>query len=320
MNKRTKLVTVAVALLVLDAGIARAQEATLTYKWNKGETLRYRIKQTTETTMSGLPGGLPDARMDQVADQVFTMTVEDIAADGNVTLRQSFESMRMDISTPNGKFSIDGAKPSASGAPPEQAVQKVFAAMLNEPFTIVLTPSGRVVKVEGFTRLMDRMFAAMPSDPQAASALTQMRTGLSDEQMTATFSQGFTELPAKPLKTGDAWTTSGTVPNPVFGPTIMSSSLTLMSLDAQVAKIAAKVKMERDPKGTPPPGPMGLKTDMGVADGETETLFDVAKGRLQRATTTITVPMSMSGTGPDGSTLNMKTTAKSTVTVELIEK
>ncbi len=321
MNTRTRLFTIAqAALVVAGAALAAAQESTLTYKWTKGETLRYRIRQTTETTMSGLPGGMPDAKLEQVNDQVFTMTVENIAADGAATLRQSFESMRMDISTPAGKFSIDAAKPSPSGAPPEQAIQKIFAAMLGEPFSVTLMPNGHVVKIEGFTRLMDKMFAAMPQDPQTAAAVAQMKVGLSDEQMTATFSQGFAEFPTKPLKSGDVWTTTGTVPNPVFGPTIMSSSLTLASVDQQSAKIVAKIKMERDPKGTPPPAPMGMKPDIGIAEGDSETIFDVGRGRLQRGTTTMMVPVSMSGTAPDGTAISMKTSTKSTVVVELIEK
>ena len=49
-------------------------------------------------------------------------------------------------------------------------------------------------------------------------------------------------------------------------------------------------------------------------------LFDVAKGRLQRGTTRVTLPMTMSGTGPDGTPVSMQTNAKTTVTIELVEK
>jgi hypothetical protein len=324
MNTRTRFAVVALAVAAAITGHASAQEATLTYKWTKGETLRYHLTQTTETTMSGLPGGMPDAMLSQVGDQVFTMTVENLAADGAVTLRQAFESVRMDITTPAGKISIDGTKPNANGAPPELAVQKIFGAMIGESFTVTLMPTGRVVKVEGFSRLMDKLFAVMPSDPQTAGAVQQMKASLSDDQMVATFGQGFTEFPAKALKAGDAWATTGTVPNPAFGPMTMSVALTLASLDAsassQVAKIATKVTLERDPKSPPAAGPMGMKVEMGAATGAGESVFDVAKGRLQRTTTTMTMPVTMSGTGPDGSAMSMKTSTKSTVVVELMEK
>ena len=304
---------------------ASVQEVTLAYKWTKGETLRYRLTQKTATTMSGLPGGMPDAKLDQLADQVFKMTVDNIAADGTVTLSQMFESMRTDITSGGGQVSFDAAKPDPSAAPPEQAVQKLFAAMLNEPFTVTLTPTGRVIKIEGFTRVMDKMFAAAPpSDPQTAGAIQQMRATLSDEQMMSMFSQGFPEFPARPVKAGETWATETTVKNPALGALLMSTSLALAAVEgtapSRVAKITTKVKMERDPKSPAPQGPMGMKAEMGVANGEGETLFDIGKGRLQRATTSINIPISMSGTGPDGSAFNMRSAANSTVTIELIDK
>lgn len=322
-------IPVAAFMLVLGFAVVAphisAQQATIAYKWTKGETLRYRLTQKTATTMSGLPGGMPDAKLDQLADQVFSMTVESIAADGTVTLRQSFESMRMDITSPAGNVTFDAAKADASAAPPEKAVQKLFAAMLNEPFTVTMTPAGRLVKIEGFTRLMDKVFAAYPaSDPQTAGALQQMRATLSDDQMMSMFSQGFPEFPARPLKAGDTWAGETTLKNPALGAMRMSYSLALAALDgaatAQMARITTKVKMERDPKSQAPQGPMGMKVDMGVANGEGETLFDVSRGRLQRGTTNITIPISMSGTGPDGGAFNMRSNANSTVTIELIDK
>ena len=117
-TRRVVLACTLVAGLAAAALHASAQEATLAYKWIKGETLRYRLTQKTATTMSGLPGGMPDAKLDQLADQVFKMTVESVAVDGTVTLRQSFESMRMDITSPGGNVTFDAAKPDPSAAPP----------------------------------------------------------------------------------------------------------------------------------------------------------------------------------------------------------
>ena len=325
MRTRLRVLTlVPAAVLAFATPNVFAQQATLAYKWTKGETLRYRLTQKSASTMSGLPGGKPDVKLDQLSDQVFTMTVDSIGGDGTVTLRQTFESMRMDITSPMGQLSIDAAKPDASANPPEQAVQKMFAAMIGQPITVVLTPTGRVVKIEGFTKLLDKMLgAAPPSDPQTAGAVQQMRSTLNDEQMSSMFSQGFPEFPARALKPGDAWTAEATVQNPAFGAMLMSSAMTLVALEgsapAQMAKIATKVKMERDLKSPAPEGPMGMKAEMGVATGEGETLFDVAKGRLQRGSTNMAIPITMSGTGPDGA-FNMRSNANTTVTIELLEK
>jgi hypothetical protein len=320
ITTKAGLVAAILALAVVSAPAnAFLQDVTLAYKWTKGETLRYRIDQSTDSTMSGMPG-MPEVNLNQVANQVFKLTVDDLTADGVVTLNQVFESMRMDFTTPAGKISIDSASPNAGAAPPEQIAQKIFSSLVGEPFKIVLAPSGKVEKIEGFTRLMDKMAATIPADPAAAAAFQQLKSGLSDGQMNAMFSQGFPQFPAKPIKPGDNWNTTLTLPNPALGTTITTIGLTLVSTDGGTAKLTGKVKVETDPKAPPPPGMMGMKTELTTANGDSEMQFDVAKGRLRSATTSITLPMTLSGNAPDGTPVNMKMNAKSVVKIELMEK
>jgi hypothetical protein len=145
---------------------------------------------------------------------------------------------------------------------------------------------------------------------------------MGDEQMSAMFSQGFPEFPPKPLKAGDTWNTSASMPNPVFGSVNTTAALTLASTDGRTAKILSKSKMERDPKSDLPPAAamMGMKPEMGTSTGDAELIFDLQKGQLRSATSNIVMPMTMSGTAPDGTPVNMRTTAKSTVKMELVEK
>jgi hypothetical protein len=321
MTTKAGFLAAAIAIVVVATPTSAVpQDVTLAYKWTKGETLRYRIDQSTDTTMSGLPGGMPDVTLNQVANQTFKMTVDDLTADGIATLTQVFESMRMDFTTPAGKISVDSAAPNANAGPPEQIAQKIFSAMVGEPFTIVLAASGRVEKLEGFTRVLDKMRASLPADPAAAAAFQQLRAGLSDEQMNAMFSQGFPQFPAKPIKPGDTWSTALTIPNPAVGGMITTIDYTLASNDAQTARLTGKVKIAKDPKGAAGPGVMGMKTDLGNANGDGEMVFDVVKGRLRTGTTSMTLPMTVSGTAPDGTPVNMKMNAKATVKIELLEK
>ena len=52
---RFALLAIAVAL-VGDVSSALGQDATLRYKWVKGDQVRYRTTQRSSTTMSGVPG------------------------------------------------------------------------------------------------------------------------------------------------------------------------------------------------------------------------------------------------------------------------
>ena len=54
------------------------------------------------------------------------------------------------------------------------------------------------------------------------------------------------------------------------------------------------------------------------SDGE--ILFDVTKGRVQKTTLKSQIPMTMSMQGPDGTPITIQSVAKSTVTLELLEK
>ena len=57
----------------------------------------------------------------------------------------------------------------------------------------------------------------------------------------------------------------------------------------------------------------------GDSSGEGEVIFDLVNGRLHRSTTRTTMPMTMSGPGPDGNAMRLQTLAKSTITVELLQ-
>ena len=64
---------------------------------------------------------------------------------------------------------------------------------------------------------------------------------------------------------------------------------------------------------------MGFSMQMGDGTGDGEQLFDAGTGRLRGSTTRLTIPMTMSGSGPDGTPMSMKTNVKRTTTVELVQ-
>jgi hypothetical protein len=59
---------------------------------------------------------------------------------------------------------------------------------------------------------------------------------------------------------------------------------------------------------------------MSEATGTGELSFNVGRGRLVRSTAVIEMPFAMSGTTPDGTPMNLTSKAKSTTTIEAIEK
>jgi hypothetical protein len=314
---------VALGLLSGSSVSALRQDVTLRYRWTKGETMRYRIVQQNTTTISGLPGGMGDMAIDQSTTQTIRWVAEEVSTDGTTTLRQFFESVKMEMNSPMFAMSYDSAKPDAGDNPMNTMLKGVLTPLVGESFTIVMAPTGEVQKVEGLSKLTEKMFQSLPQDPAAAGILDGLKANLSDDSMRSTFMQTFAQFPNKPLKSGDSWNTQVSVGNPMLGGLITSTTSTLKSVEGEgsnrIATIVTSSAIKQDPSKPPQANPMGLTMQMGNGVGDGEQVFEAGTGRFRGSTTHITMPMTMSGTGPDGTALSMKTSVKTTTTVELVQ-
>jgi hypothetical protein len=314
---------VALGLLSGSSVSALRQDVTLRYRWTKGETMRYRIVQQNTTTISGLPGGMGDMAIDQSTTQTIRWVAEEVSTDGTTTLRQFFESVKMEMNSPMFAMSYDSAKPDAGDNPMNTMLKGVLTPLVGESFTIVMAPTGEVQKVEGLSKLTEKMFQSLPQDPAAAGILDGLKANLSDDSMRSTFMQTFAQFPNKPIKSGDSWNTQVSVGNPMLGGLITSTTSTLKSVEGEgsnrIATIVTSSAIKQDPSKPPQANPMGLTMQMGNGVGDGEQVFEAGTGRFRGSTTHITMPMTMSGTGPDGTALSMKTSVKTTTTVELVQ-
>src|SRR5260221_3258053 len=105
-----------IVLLGLAAG-ADAQTITLRYGWTKGEARTYRMTTQTDSVISGLPNAPGPVTTAQTMTQVLKFVAEDVAPDGTMTLRQTFQSIRMETTNPMGKFVVDTATSGTSQVP-----------------------------------------------------------------------------------------------------------------------------------------------------------------------------------------------------------
>jgi hypothetical protein len=63
-----------------------------------------------------------------------------------------------------------------------------------------------------------------------------------------------------------------------------------------------------------------MTVTVGEGTSQGEMLFDVKAGRVRKATGTLSVPMSMRMSAPDGTDIAIQAAQKTTSTMELIEK
>ena len=310
---------VAAIIVIFSGSSLLGQDVALRYRWNKGETLRYRLVQETNMTMSGIPG-MGEMNIANTMTQVEKMTAQDVAADGTATLQAVFESIRMEMGTPMGNFVYDSTAPQNNADPMVAQVAGMMGALVGESITIVMMPTGAIQKFEGMTRIMQKV----QQSPQAAGmGMAGLDNILSDDYMKGAIGQNLAVLPEKPVKPGETWKSEVMMPNP-FGTMNFATTSTLKGVEStggrDLARIATASTIKATPGDKPPafPMPVTIQFSDGKADGE--MLFDRKLGRTHQATMSMTLPMTKNMTTPDGQTLNMQALTKTTTKMELIEK
>lgn len=312
---------VMLVLLCLSAAPVQAQTVTLRYRWTKGESRTYRVTTQTDNAISGMPGGR--VTTSQTMTQVLNYVAEEVGSDGTTTLRQTFQSIRMENVNPSGKFVIDSAARDTTQNPMVEGMRSVIAAMVGDSVTLEIAPDGAVRRVQGASRIADKVSKVMSADPAAAQVGQGLRTSLSDEALKTTLEQTFPRLALPPLKVGDQWQGQIAMGNPAIGRITGRSTFTLKALDGApdgvVARIAVALTLRQDVV-PPPSGPAGMVMTLGDAKGTGEIVFDVAKGMILRSTMKSELPSTVVMTGPDGSPATMENKATTTMTMEMIEK
>ena len=301
------------AALLGSASLA-AQDVALKYRWTRGEEVRYRTTIQTDMQMSGLPG-MGDMTVTMTMAQVQKLVAEDVAADGTAIIRNTFESIKMTMNVPMmGEITYDSTQPQASGGNPvADAIGKSVGALAGETFTMTVAPNGKVGKIDGLSRLVEKAKAGAAAG--SAGLGMNMDAFISEEGQRATIEQSFTQLPDKPIKVGENWKNTFTIPGPT-GTQSVSTTYTLKAQEGSIARVSTAGTINAGAPGTM--GPRSVTMGDGTSQGELQ--FDTKLGRVRKATGTSTQPMSMKMSAPDGTDLAIQAAQKTTVTMELIEK
>ena len=321
-----RLIGIGALALAFAAAAANgyAQDVSLRYHWTARDEWRTRATQHTSTTISAGQQGAGGS-LEHTMTQVFRTVVEGVAADGSATLRQVIESVRVEMRLPTGtiQFDSDAAGADASGNPMAQAMSAAYGALIGQPVRMVVSPAGAILKVEGFSQLLERVLNAQPGNRVTPEVVEGFRNVFRDDATRDMLAWGVAPFPDRPLHAGDTWQDSGTATVPIVGTSTTRREWTLRDVartdGGSTAHVAATFTMEPDPSAPPPArGPMPMPFHLGASSGESELLFDLSRGRVQRTTTTIVMPVTMSlAAGPEPKTMELQITA--TMTLEVIE-
>jgi hypothetical protein len=313
----------AVLLCGATATPVLGQSVALRYHWTKGEVVEYRVTLHTSSAASGVPGR-DSASTEQTITQRIRLAVDDVTSDGTATMHEMVTQIRSEVQTPAGKIVYDTANPAEASADPiAQTMGKAFAAVLGEPITFVLAPDGAVKKIEGGSRLIDRIAGGVNADREAAMASQALRSLYSDEALRTMVEQSFPKLPSAPVKPGDTWTGQLALGNQMIGRITGALTFTLKSVDgdgaAERAAISVAMKLTQDVK---PPGARDTRVTLtlGDAHGDGDVTFDVTRGRIERSTMRSEMPSTVSMADTDGKPITFSNRVKTDMTMELVQK
>ena len=318
-RRTTRILSMLVAALFSSASLA-AQDVTLRYRWTKGEEVRYRNTIQTDMQMSGLPG-MGDMNVSMTMVQVNKLVVDDIAADGTATIRSTTESIKMTMNIPMmGEVSYDSANPQPAGSNPiADSIGQSVGAMVGETLTLAVAPSGKVGKIDGLARVVEKLKKASPATG-GAMGMGNMDTFFSEDAQRSTIEQSFALMPDKPVKPGDTWKNEYKIPSPL-GSQTASYVCTLKGQETVNGNPTARIATTGTIKASGEPGAMGPMT-VTMSDGASqgELLFDTKLGRVRKSVGTLTQPLAMRMSAPDGTDIAIQAVQKTTATMELIEK
>lgn len=308
-------------MLVLSAAAADAQTVTLRYRWTKGESRTYKMATETANDVTGMPEG--PRTFTQSMSQVLKFTAEDVAADGTATIRQTFLSLRMEGNGPMGKLVVDSAAPDPTPDAAVRPMRQALDAMIGESVVIVAAADGTIRKVDGASRIAERIARLAAGDPEAGAAAQGIRRMLSEEALKSTLEQTFPKLPAGAVAVGETWTAQLAMGNEAIGRVTGTSTFTLKALEgaagAQPARIAVSLILTQEVV-PPPSGPRRMTTTLRDNKGAGEILFDAVRGHIQRTTMRTDLTSTVSMNGPDGVPTTMQNRTRTTMTMELVEK
>ena len=190
--------------------------------------------------------------IDQVLTVGYTMTVEDVDADGAMTVTTTYDSVALRQKGPAGVVEFDSANPPKQLAPAARA----FAVLPGLSFRMTLAPAGTVKSVEGVNEMLAEVVRrlSLPEGAERRNVQKVLSEQFGDAAMKQNMQDLFALYPPRPVAVGETWDHKLVVSRGF--PVVIEGAYTLKGRAGGVAEIALKDKLS--PNATA--GPVDLGT------------------------------------------------------------
>jgi hypothetical protein len=265
---RTHLWTAAL-LVLAGASLPAHAQTKLEWKFNEGE--KFYIEDVTDQKVSMSLMG-QDIKMASKTTQVTSYTVKRKAGDA-VTMEMKIESI--DVKAENNPL----------GGGMDKFQEKFQGAT----FTFTLE-NGKVTKLDGFDAFLKKLGEGDENFAKFGKLF------LTEDTIKKTIEDAFTQLPTRAVNQGDKWTKDQTVPMGPLGNLKQVKNYTYQGKEKDGEQLAYKGTVAwTAPKAGAAVGDLFkiTKANFKSDDVRGTVLFDAARGRLVRSTSTMTLKGSM---------------------------
>ena len=175
-------------------------QTKLEYKLEKGQTFKVQ-QEATQVITQELQG--TSHELTNVITGEFKMTVADIK-NGNYIIDMSYTDLQMKM-TSNLQGEMMNVKAKEVNTAEPQSV--MFNAMLNIPVQITLAKTGKIVVVEGGSKLINKMLSAAGITDEATLNMVKptLEKEYGSEGLAASFEQMTFVYPTKAVSVNDSW-------------------------------------------------------------------------------------------------------------------
>jgi len=159
-------------------------------------------QKTSQTMMEQEITSIQDITIDVISE------VLAVDADNIATVKTTYKNFRArgSISSDAVSFEYDSEDPSVSADNPQaEIMSKIFKNMTGAEFVMKLSNKGKIVAIEGFDKMMEKMFSAI-EDPEEAKVMgDMMKNIISEDKLKEMGGDMFAAFPDGPVGIGDMW-------------------------------------------------------------------------------------------------------------------
>lgn len=319
--RMTILITLAMSVMAataLGAGVLEPEQ--LRWNWRVGDVATYRLTVRNDAVMTGnFPGMDEGMKMHSTQSFQWDQMVRDVTEDGVATIEATYQrvSMVMDMPQMGQRIQYDSDRPEESttdedtelgvvGEQMEDMMIKPLEGLLGETFTYELAPTGKVLSVSGYDKIMQKMFEQMEENPMGPAMAEAFGEQLSNDSMKQQLEQMMHVLPEEPVEVSDTWKVNLKQSMPFIGKMNYDATYMLVGhehfITDQCARLAVKSTwaFEEDTDFKPDPDSQAAQMmqmfDMDIqnATARGDVHFSTERGVLMRTVQDIHMVMVMS--------------------------